>query len=112
MKGTSLLAGLALAIAALPAAAADLSRPGALDRLKAERPAHYDAVVEIASAGERANCGKDDFEALKARFPIERMDCGFVTGNPPQRRMRFAIEGEDYTVTVRLADTAPKAIGR
>jgi hypothetical protein len=106
-------AGFALALAALPAAAAtDLSRPGALERLKAERPEHYAVVAEIAQAGERANCGPDDFEALKARFPLDRMDCGFVRNNPPQRRMTFAVDGIAYAITVRLKDTAPQLIGR
>lgn len=113
MNRSTLLAGLALAMAALPAAAAtDLSRPGALERLKAERPDHYQAVAEIASAGERATCGNDDFEQLKARFPLERMDCGFVRNNPPQRRMTFAIDGIAYVISVRLKDTAPQLIGR
>ena len=113
MNPLPLLAGLAFALVAFPAVAAtDLSRPGALDRLKAERPDHYAVVVEVADAGQRATCGNDDFDHIKARFPLERLDCGFVGSNPPQRKMRFTIGGVDYAITVRIKDTAPQLIGR
>lgn len=115
MKTATAIAGALLLAAGLPAVAAlDLSRPGALDRLRAQQPAHYDAVLEVARLGERLNCDPQDIEALKARFPVDRLDCGFVStnGGVAQRRMKFELGGTAYSLTVRLQDTAPKLIGR
>ena len=115
MKILATLAGIVLATLPFAApAATDLSRPGALDRLRAQKPEHYDAVMEIAKIGERLNCANEDLEAIKARFPMERLDCGHVmlNNNVSQRRMTFSLGGEEYRVTVRLKDTAPRLIGR
>lgn len=104
----------ALAFSAAPAlAATDLSRPGALERLKSERPAHYDAVIEVAKVGERLSCPQQDLEPLRVNHSLDRLDCGFVimTSNPPQRKLTFAIQGEPYVMAVRLRDTAPRLIG-
>jgi hypothetical protein len=115
MNISSALAGIVLATFPVAAmAATDLSRPGALDRLRAHKPEHYDAVMEIAKIGERLNCDPQDLEPLKARFPVERLDCGLVmlNNNVSQRRMSFSLGGEEYKVTVRLQDKAPQLIGR
>jgi hypothetical protein len=115
MKTVRSLAGLALLALSFPSlAATDLSRPGALERLRSQKPEHYDAVMEIAKIGERLNCAQDDLEPIKARYPVERLDCGLVmlNNNVSQRRMTFSLGGEEYRVTVRLQDTPPRLIGR
>jgi hypothetical protein len=115
MNRLQALAGLALAAVAVPAAAAvDLSSPGALERLRAHQPAHYKALVEVAQVGERLTCDASDLGDLQP-FGVDRLDCGHLVYHvrrSPQRRMGFAIEGQDYVVTVRLRDRAPRLIGR
>ena len=105
--------GVALAPLLPTGNATDLSRPGALERLHSDRPAHYEAVIEVAKAGSRLTCGKQDLAELRVSFPVDRLDCGFLimTSNPPQRRLNFAIEGQPYVMTVFLRDTAPRLIG-
>jgi len=113
MKTTIL--GAALALFAAPVLAqTDLSRPGALDRLRSDQPKHYEAVLEVARIGQTATCSEDEVEQVKARHGLAKLDCGFVnnTTNPPSRRVRFEIEGSSYVMTVRLSDTAPRLIGR
>ncbi len=105
----------ALLLAATPVlAATDLSKPGALERLKAHRPDHYDAALQVARIGARLNCGQEDLELLKERHAVASLDCGFVSRqvDPPQRRLRFSVGEEQYSLNVRLEDTAPRAIGR
>ena len=106
----------ALVLAATPALAqTNLSRPGALERLKADKPKHYEAVMDIAAAGQTLTCSDDDVAQVKKQFPaVAKLDCGFVdnSSNPPSRRLRFEIEDAPYVMTVRLKDTAPKLIGR
>ena len=109
-----LVGAVVLVSTSLIAAALDLSRPGALDRLKAHRPAHYEAVAEIARLGERASCDPRELEAVKPPVSVDRLDCGNVGLNNgiSQRRMKFEIEGTEYSLTVRVKDTAPRLIGR
>lgn len=104
-----------LALAAAPVlAATDLSRPGALERLRSEQPKHYEAVLEVARIGQTATCTEEEVEQVKKGHGLAKLDCGFVnsTTNPPSRRVRFEIDGTPYVITVRLSDTPPKLIGR
>ena len=113
MKKTLLFS--ALAFLAMPAfAQTDLSRPGALDRLKSEHPKHFEPLPEIARVGQTLNCSDDEVERLKKEHSLAKLECGFVNNstNPPSRRVRFEIDGASYVMTVRLTDTAPKIIGR
>jgi hypothetical protein len=106
----------AFTLLAVPALAqTNLSRPGAIDRLKSDKPAHFEAVMEIAAVGQTLTCSDEELGRLKARFiAIAKVDCGFVDNGstPPSRRMRFEIEDASYVMTVRLSDTAPKLMGR
>ena len=113
MKKTILLATLAF-FAAPALAQTDLSRPGALERLRSEQPRHYEAVLEVARIGQTATCSEEDVEQVKAGHGLAKLDCGFVnsTTNPPSRRVRFEVDGNSYVITVRLSDTAPRLIGR
>ena len=113
MKKTLLPA--ALAVFAAPAfAQTDLSRPGALDRLKSEHPKHFDAVLEVARVGQTLTCSEDEVERVRKEHSLAKFECGFLNNstNPPSRRVRFEIDGNSYVMTVRLSDTPPKLIGR
>ena len=104
-----------LALAATPVlAATDLSRPGALERLRSEQPRHYEAVLDVARIGQTATCTEEEVERVKKGHGLDKLDCGFVnsTTNPPSRRVRFEVDGTSYVITVRLSDTAPRLIGR
>lgn len=105
----------AVLLAATPVlAATDLSKPGALERLKANRPDHYDAALQVANVGARLTCGQQDLEMLKERHAVSRLDCGFVNSitDPPQRRLRFTLGEEEYVLNVKLQDTAPRFMNR
>ena len=115
MKRLFAIAGCVLGLAAFPATAAvDLSNPGALERLRAHQPEHYKALAEVAQIGRRLTCDPGDLRELQS-FGVQRLDCGFLeyhVRRSPQRRMGFAIDGQDYLVTVRLLDRGPRLIGR
>lgn len=84
----------------------DLNRPGALERLRAERPSHYAAFADILRASERAPCRENELEVIKARHDLERFSCSFLmmTSYPAKRRIQFSLERTQYTYTVTMRD--------
>ena len=113
MKSRTLLA--LFACVATPALAqTDLSRPGALERLKSENPKSFEAVLDVARVGQTLTCSEEEVEQVKKNHSLAKFECGFVNNstNPPSRRVRFEIDGNSYAMTVRLSDTPPKLIGR
>jgi hypothetical protein len=85
----------------------DLNQPGALEKLKAERPSHFRAIEEVLRVVERVPCGNVEVRSLEVRFDIHDMACNFtmMTSAPPKRRLSFALEGTGYVVVVTLKDT-------
>lgn len=107
MRALVLAAALALSACAQPAPARgwralDLDRPGALEQLRREHPAHYAKVQRILSEAPqrpleslpdwlRTEIGARDVEGL-----------GFVMpGEGPRARLTFRLDERDYTALVR-----------
>jgi hypothetical protein len=85
----------------------DLNQPGALEKLKTERPKHFRAIEDVLRVVERVPCGNVEVHSLEVRFDIRDMACNFtmMTSAPPKRRLSFALEGTSYVVVVTLKDT-------
>jgi hypothetical protein len=85
----------------------DLNQPGALEKLKVERPEHYRAITQVLRVVERVPCQNEEVRSLEARFDIRDMACNFtmMTSAPPKRRLGFTLEGTNYVVVVTLKDT-------
>ena len=91
-----------------------LKRAGlpALEKLKAERPAHFRAISEVLRVVERVPCGNAEVTSLEARFDVRDMACNFelMTSHPPKRRLSFTLEGTSYVAVVTLKDTGGKSV--
>lgn len=101
------------AAAALPALAAggskgpiDLDRPGALDQVKRERPAQFEAISQVLRAAERLPCSEGELKVLRTRFDVRDLACTMLlmTSDPPQRRVTFALGEERYVAVVTMKD--------
>jgi hypothetical protein len=102
-----------LAIAALlavPLAAAaqafDLNRPGALEQLEKENPAHHARVVEIVKAAAHMPCQPDKVaRTLKARFDADDGQCAqFIrTSYPAKMHYGFRLEQTTYKGWIELS---------
>jgi hypothetical protein len=90
----------------------DLNQPGALEKLRTERPEHFRAISEVLRVVERVPCQNTEVKSLEARFDIRDMACNFVlmTSDPPKRRLSFELEGTSYVAVVTLKDTGGKSV--
>ena len=85
----------------------DLNRPGAVERLRAERPAHFAAFADIVRVSERAPCRQGEVEVIRARHDVQQFSCSFLmmTSYPAKRRIQFTVERTQYTYTVTMLDS-------
>ena len=108
------LLAIAAALSVLPAFAAqvDLDQPGTLDRLKLERPRHYEAVTEVLRASERMPCKEGEMRVLEARYDLRETSCSAIlmTSYPPKRRVTFELEGTSYVSVVTVKGTGGRAM--
>jgi hypothetical protein len=90
----------------------DLNQPGALEKLRTERPKHFSAISEVLRVVERVPCGNAEVRSLEARFDIRDMACNFLlmTSDPPKRHLSFELEGTSYVAVVTLKDTGGKSV--
>jgi hypothetical protein len=84
--------------------AVDLDQPGALQRLRATRPADFQAASEILQAARRMPCNDREVRVIQAKFDVRRLSCFamLLTSFPAQRRLSFDIGEVTYAATVRL----------
>ena len=85
----------------------DLNRPGAMEQLRSERPAHYEAISAVLRVVERLPCRDREIQSLSARFDIRDLACyaALMTSYPPKRRVSFELEGSSYVVVVTMKGT-------
>ena len=96
----------------------DLDRPGAMDALKASNPEHYRRAQGVIDTAYFKGCHVPEFERmLRTQFDASRPYCGPVvkTSYPPQRTIRFHIDGVAYSKTIqfqvmRVAPDAPGSL--
>ena len=88
----------------------DLGRPGVLDQLKQERPAHYLAVTRILQVAEKTPCKDGELQILKVQYDVRDWKCNFLvlTSYPAKRHVSFDLEGTKYVATVTLKDADGK----
>lgn len=102
----------------LPAHAAgryvDLNKPGAMDQLKRENPAHYRAVSAIVQAALRQEERPGDQAAVQAavvewwriQFAYKAQDVTYspilLTSNPPKRELSFRLDEVRYRKLLTL----------
>ena len=115
MKVLALAAFLSIipfAVAEARPAQVDLDQPGVLDRLKAQRPKHYEAVTEVLRASGRMPCRTGELQVLKAKFDIKELSCNalLMTSYPPKRRVNFQLEGESYVSVVTVKGIEGRAM--
>ncbi len=83
----------------------DLDRPGAMDALKTSNPEHYRRAQGVIDVAYHKGCHVPEFERfLRAQFDASRPYCGPIvkTSYPPQRMIRFHIDGVAYSKTIQF----------
>jgi len=95
----------------------DLDRPGAMDALKASNPEHFRRAQGVLDVAYHKGCHVPEFERfLHAQFDAARPYCGPLvkTSYPPQRMIRFHIDGVAYSKTIQfqVMPVAPDDPGR
>ena len=90
----------------------DLNQPGALEALKAENPAQFEAATEVLRAAERMPCQGNEMNALETRFDLREMSCGILmlTSLPPKRHLTFKLGDTHFVANVTIKDTAPVTV--
>jgi hypothetical protein len=83
----------------------DLDAPGAIDRVRATSPAHFDKIVKII---EGVTEQPDSAVPRWLRVSFDARDVGYapvvMTSHPPKRRLSFALDNTRYEVVVVLTN--------
>jgi hypothetical protein len=83
----------------------DLDAPGAIDRVRATNPAHFDKIVKII---EGVTEQPDSAVPRWLRVSFDARDVGYapvvMTSHPPKRRLSFALDNTRYEVVVVLTN--------
>lgn len=104
LRRRSLLAAAAL-VPLVPALAApaivDLDSPGALARLRAERPEQFSRVMELLRDAERMPENKVE-GWIRTRYNADSVHLGdmLLVSYPPKRRLSFSLEEVSYRATI------------
>ena len=81
----------------------DLDAPGAMERVSAANPAHFDKIVKII---EGVTQQPDSAVPRWLRVNFDARDVGYtpvvMTSRPPKRRLSFALDDVRYDVVVVL----------
>ena len=93
-----------LAPALAAPAVVDLDSPGALARLRAERPEQFSRVTELLRDAERMP--ETQVEGwLRTRYNADAVHLGqmLLVSYPPKRRLSFSLEQVAYVATIVVA---------
>jgi hypothetical protein len=88
---------------AQPARLVSLNAPGAMETIKATRPAHYDAIQGIA-AGLARNPHSTDARWIQTSFHAKDVSYGMalLTSYPPKKDIAFTLDETRYQGRVTL----------
>ena len=88
---------------AQPSRQVNLNAPGAMDRIKASSPAHYEAIQGIVS-GLARNPHSTDARWIQTSFHAKDVSYGsaLLTSHPPQRNIAFTLDETRYQGRVTL----------
>lgn len=88
---------------AQPARLVSLNAPGAMERIKAANPAHYEAIQGIV-AGLARNPHATDPRWIQTSFGAKDVSYGMalLTSYPPKRDIGFTLDGTRYQGRVTL----------
>ena len=110
---------IAIAVTGLIAAAAsavpivDLDRPGVLEQVQRDHPAHRQRIAEILRVAGDFACHTEQFgRALQAAYDARdgRCESLLMTSLPPKRRLTFTLDGIRYSSIVRVRGSEPIVI--
>lgn len=107
-----LCAALAGGRAAVAGDFVDLTRPGALEELRASHPADFAHIVEIIE-GLREEPARAESDWLEVNFDAADVDLSKLllrTSYPPKQSLTFTLDGTRYHLFVTRSDMTPKAM--
>jgi hypothetical protein len=87
-----------------------LDRPGALEALEAENPAHFRQALEFLRAAERTPC-KMLPKVIEAKFDPADFSCAptlLMTSFPPKRQVAFTLDDTRYLAIVTVIDAGAR----
>ena len=93
-----------------PAKRVYLDRPGALDGLAVENPAHYRQAMEFIRAAERTPCRLVP-KVIEAKFDPADFHCAptlVMTSFPPKRTVAFTLDDTRYIAVVTILDAGAR----
>ncbi len=89
----------------------DLDAPGAMERVRAANPAHFDKIVKII---EGVTQQADSAVPRWLRVNFDARDVGYrpivMTSHPPKRRLSFALDDTRYEAVIVLTNTTGAVI--
>ena len=102
LLAAAVLVPLAPALAA--PAVVDLDSPGALARLRAERPEQFSKVMELLRDAERMP-EKQVEGWIRTHYDVDSVHLGhmLLVSYPPKRRLSFSLEKVTYVATIVVA---------
>ena len=100
----TLLAAAGLAPLGAAAGVISLDRPGALEAIAAENPAHHQRLQGILKASREMPCERDQLQRLSVAYDAREARCStmLLTSLPSKRRLSFTLDGQDYVATVEM----------
>ncbi len=107
-----LCAALASGSAAVAGDFVDLTRPGALEQLRASNPDDFARVVEIIE-GLREEPARAETDWLEVNFDAADVDLSKLllrTSYPPKQSLTFTLDGTRYHLFVTRSDMTPRAV--
>ena len=92
----------------------DLNRPGAMDRLKKDNPAHYEAVRAILDSASTMPEAKAAYFLLATYDVNVSFGAVVLTSDPPKTDLSFRLDDVEYRsrVTLRVSATPEPAASR
>jgi hypothetical protein len=89
----------------------DLDAPGAMERVRAANPAHFDRIVRIIDGVTQQ---PDSAVPRWLRVNFGARDVGYrpivMTSHPPKRRLSFALDDTRYETVIVLTNTTGAVI--
>jgi len=87
----------------------NLDRPGVLEAIEKEDPAHHARIVEITTAAGEVSCETLP-QLFKARYQAVVASCTsllVLTSYPAKRHLAFELDGRSYVTNLVLTGTQP-----
>ena len=82
----------------------DLGKPGAMEQLAEDNPAHYEVVTQVMEAARHIGCdgAAQLFKARGASGGVACTNVMVLTSYPPKKRVSVFLDATTYTANVTL----------